>query len=246
MFRSPYKYFLLTFLLIIIDQIIKVAIHNTLQYEGNEIAIFGDFFKLHYVLNKGMAFGMTLDFVPQPYGKIVLSLFRISAMFGIGYYLVKLAQKKSPEGLLWSIAAILGGAIGNVVDSTFYGIIFQNAPAGSPTPWFHGQVIDMFFFDIYQGWLPDWVPIWGGTWYSTPIFNFADAAIFCGVVTILIFQNSFFEEPKKISVEPSIAEETLPAIEEEIEDSSNTPNEEIVDTIEQVKSEEETQNKPLE
>jgi signal peptidase II len=195
MFRSPYKYFWLTFLLILIDQLIKLAIHHYMQYEGNEIPVFGQWFKLHYVLNKGMAFGMTLDFVPKGYGKIVLSVFRIVAMFGIGIYLVNLARKKAPEGLLWSIAAILGGAIGNVIDSTFYGIFLHNAPVDSPTPWFHGQVIDMFFFDPYQGWIPEWVPLWGGSWYSTPIFNFADASIFCGVVTILLFQNTFFDSP---------------------------------------------------
>ena len=197
MFRSPYKYFWLTFLLIAIDQSIKYAIHHYLVYEGNEISVFGHWFKLHYVLNRGMAFGMELSFVPGGYGKIVLSLFRLVAMVGIGIYLVRLASKKAHEGLLWSIAAILGGAIGNVIDSTFYGKLLGNQPAGSPTPWFHGQVIDMFFFDPYQGWIPDWVPLWGGSWYSTPIFNFADASIFCGVVSILIFQNKFFDQPNK-------------------------------------------------
>ena len=197
MFRSPYKYFWLTFLLIAIDQSIKYAIHHYLVYEGNEISVFGHWFKLHYVLNRGMAFGMELSFVPGGYGKIVLSLFRLVAMVGIGIYLVRLASKKAHEGLLWSIAAILGGAIGNVIDSTFYGKLLGNQPAGSPTPWFHGQVIDMFFFDPYQGWIPDWVPLWGGSLYSTPIFNFADASIFCGVVSILIFQNKFFDQPKK-------------------------------------------------
>lgn len=197
MFRSPYKYFWLTFLLIIIDQLIKYAINHYLVYEGNEIAVFGQWFKLHYVLNRGMAFGMELSFIPGGYGKIVLSLFRLVAMVGIGIYLVKLASRKAHEGLLWSIAAILGGAIGNVIDSTFYGKLLGNQPAGSPTPWFHGQVIDMFFFDFYQGWIPEWVPLWGGSWYSTPIFNFADASIFCGVVSILVFQNKFFDQPKK-------------------------------------------------
>jgi signal peptidase II len=197
MFRSPYKYFWLTFLLIAIDQSIKYAIHRYLVYEGNEISVFGHWFKLHYVLNRGMAFGMELSFIPGGYGKIVLSLFRLVAMVGIGIYLVRLASKKAHEGLLWSIAAILGGAIGNVIDSTFYGKLLGNQPVGSPTPWFHGQVIDMFFFDPYQGWIPDWVPLWGGSWYSTPIFNFADASIFCGVVSILIFQNKFFDQPKK-------------------------------------------------
>ena len=197
MFRSPYKYFWLTFLLIAIDQSIKYAIHHYLVYEGNEISVFGHWFKLHYVLNRGMAFGMELSFIPGGYGKIVLSLFRLVAMVGIGIYLVRLASKKAHEGLLWSIAAILGGAIGNVIDSTFYGKLLGNQPVDSPTPWFHGQVIDMFFFDPYQGWVPDWVPLWGGSWYSTPIFNFADASIFCGVVSILIFQNKFFDQPKK-------------------------------------------------
>ena len=127
-------------------------------------------------------------------------------MIGIGYYLTKLAKKSAHEGLLWSIAAILGGAIGNVIDSTFYGVLLHNAPYDSPTPWFHGQVIDMFFFDFYQGWIPEWVPIWGGSWYSTPIFNFADAAIFCGVMAIMIWQNTFFAslEPKPVPVAPSV------------------------------------------
>ncbi|MDI9858755.1 lipoprotein signal peptidase [Flectobacillus roseus] len=206
MFRSPYKYFWLTFLLIVIDQIIKLAIYHFLKYEGNEVPIIGDFVKLHYVLNKGMAFGITLDFLPKGYSKIVLSLFRVFAMVGIGYYLTKLAKKNAHEGLLWSIAAILGGAIGNVIDSTFYGVLLHNAPYDSPTPWFHGQVIDMFFFDFYQGWIPEWVPVWGGSWYSTPIFNFADAAIFCGVMAIMIWQNTFFAslEPKPAPVAPSV------------------------------------------
>jgi signal peptidase II len=218
MFRSPYKYFLLTLLLIAIDQVIKFAVHRYMMYEGNEVEVFGHWFKLHYVLNRGMAFGMELSFIPGGYAKIVLSLFRLAAMCGIGIYLVRLANRKAPEGLLWSIAAILGGAIGNVIDSTFYGKLFGNNPAGSPTPWFHGQVIDMFFFDPYQGWIPDWVPIWGGSWYSTPIFNFADASIFCGVVAILIFQNKFFEQPKEEKIEEQHISESIENQSTEIDD----------------------------
>ncbi len=192
MLRSPYKYFGLTILLIFIDQVIKFAIHHFLQFPGNEVPVIGQWLKLHYVLNPGMAFGMTLDFIPNGYGKVALTVFRIIAMFGIGYYLTVLAKKNAHVGLLWSIASILAGAIGNVIDSIFYGIIFDNAPLGSPMPWFHGQVIDMFFFDFYQGWIPEKIPVLGGTYYSTPIFNFADACIFCGVVAILIWQNTFF------------------------------------------------------
>ena len=113
MFRSPYKYFGLTLLLIVIDQIIKLAVHYFMKYEGNEVPLLGEWFKLHYVLNRGMAFGITLDFIPKGYGKIVLSLFRIFAMFGIGYYLTKLASKKAHEGyfgvspLFWGVLSVM-------------------------------------------------------------------------------------------------------------------------------------------
>ncbi|MFN8357247.1 MAG: lipoprotein signal peptidase [Spirosomataceae bacterium] len=211
--KSPYKYFLLTILLIAIDQAIKLWVHFNM-FLGEELPILGNWFKLHYVTNEGMAFGMTLDFIPEGYRKIVLSVFRMFAMVGIGYYLTRLAQKGANEGLLWCVAAILGGAIGNVVDSTFYGVFLDNAPLGSPTPWFHGQVIDMFFFDIWRGELPTWIPIWGGTYYSNPIFNFADASIFCGVVTILFFQSTFFAHPKKEEVTETVEDEPVSELED--------------------------------
>jgi signal peptidase II len=183
---------MLTFLIIIIDQVIKYMVHKHMApgFIG-QINVIGDFFKLHYVSNPGMAFGITLDF---PYGKLVLTVFRLIAMFGIGFYLLKLAKNGSKSGLLWSIALILGGAIGNLIDSIFYGKLIGNAPYGTTNPWFHGQVIDMFFFDFWEGIIPKWVPIWGGSWYSTPIFNFADASIFIGVCSILLFQKRFFTE----------------------------------------------------
>ena len=190
--RSVYKYFLITLLIIIIDQAIKLAVH-TYMAPGfiGQINVIGDFFKLHYVTNPGMAFGITLEFAN---GKLLLTLFRLIAMFGIGYYLIKMAKNGSHTGLLWCIALILGGAIGNLVDSIFYGKFLGNAPIGSESPWFHGQVIDMFFFDFWEGEIPKWIPFFGGDYYSTPIFNFADASIFVGVVTILIFQKTFFVE----------------------------------------------------
>jgi signal peptidase II len=197
--RSAYKYFLLTFLIIIIDQAIKLAVHFNMEpgFIG-QINVIGNFFKLHYVTNPGMAFGITLDFA---FGKLILTFFRLIAMFAIGYYLVKLTKSHAKVGLLWCIALILGGAIGNLVDSIFYGKFLKNAPIGTTNPWFHGQVIDMFFFDFWEGMIPSWVPFWGGSYYSTPIFNFADASIFVGVVTILIFQNKFFNEPEKSNSE---------------------------------------------
>src|SRR5690606_22959672 len=93
------------------------------------------------------------------------------------------------------IAMILGGAIGNLVDSVFYGVWLNNAPYNASTPWFHGQVVDMYYFDIWEGYLPEWMPLWGGSYTALwPIFNIADAATFVGVAMILVFQSRFFPE----------------------------------------------------
>ncbi len=195
-----YKYFLLTIAIIILDQVVKLSVfYNMTLY--SEIPVLGNFFKLHYTINPGMAFGIVLEGV---YGKLLLSLFRLVAMVGIAYYLYSLAKKNTPPGFLWCMALILGGAIGNVVDSIFYGKFLGLVADNASTPWFHGQVIDMFYFDIWKGEIPKWVPIWGGDYTSLwPIFNIADASIFCGVVIILIFQRKFFIEKKEeIEIHP--------------------------------------------
>lgn len=189
--KSPYKFLFLTLILILIDQAIKLwMFYDVLPNHYGEIDLIPDFFKLHYVENKGMAFGMELG---GEYGKLILTTFRLGAMVGICWYLVHLARRNAHSGLLWSIAAVLGGAIGNVIDSTFYGVFLKNAPDGVSTPWFHGQVIDMFYAYGLDRQYPDWIPFLGGEYNTTPIFNFADACIFCGVVSILIFQQKFFE-----------------------------------------------------
>ena len=190
--KSNYRYFLLSLLIIGIDQLIKVSVHFFMEpgYFG-QIELIGSYVKLHYTLNPGMAFGMQIG---SDYGKLILTLFRIVAMFGIGYFLYQLTVKNNKPLLLTCVALVLGGAVGNLIDSTFYGIWFDNAPLESPMRLFHGQVIDMFFFDFWEGILPTWLPVWGGSYYSTPIFNFADAAIFCGVVIILLFQNKLFQK----------------------------------------------------
>jgi signal peptidase II len=137
-----------------------------------------------------MAFGMKLNF---EYGKLFLTLFRLVAMVGISYYLYTLINKGMHKGMLVCIALILGGAVGNVVDSIFYGVFLDNAPVGVPTPWFYGQVVDMFYVDIWEGRVADWIPFLGGKYMSLwPVFNVADASIFMGVFSILIFQKSFF------------------------------------------------------
>lgn len=191
--KKYYKYFLISFGVIVLDQMVKLLVHYNMDMGVNgQIQIFGEVFKLHYLTNPGMAFGMKLG---TEYGKLILTLFRLVAMAGIGYYLYSLIKKEMPVGLLVSIAMILGGAIGNVIDSTFYGVFLDNASYNAPTPWFYGQVVDMFYIDIWEGRLPDYIPFMGGKYMSLwPVFNVADASIFCGVFAILIFQKKFFKD----------------------------------------------------
>ncbi|QSE98375.1 lipoprotein signal peptidase [Fulvivirga lutea] len=206
------KYFLVALVVIIIDQASKMLVHNNMMMgTAGEIDVIGDWFKLHYLLNPGMAFGLKSS---HEYGKLLLTLFRLVAMVGIGYYIYYLYKKQAHTGLLWCMGLILGGAVGNVIDSTFYGVLLDNAPAGSPTPWFHGQVIDMLFFPLFDGYYPEWIPGIGGDYFLffSPVFNIADSSIFIGVVIILIFQKKFFvkeEDDKK-------SEETKEAVEESV------------------------------
>lgn len=190
------KYFGIAFLVIAIDQAVKMLVHFQMDFgTPGQLQIFGDWFKLHYTTNPGMAFGMELG---SEYGKMILTTFRLVAMVGIGYYLTYIIEKKNHPIYILCIAMILGGAIGNLVDSVFYGVLLDNAPYNAPTPWFHGQVVDMFYFDIWEGYVPDWVPLFGGSYTALwPIFNIADASIFIGVAIILIFQNRFFPEKKE-------------------------------------------------
>jgi len=193
-----YKYFLLALAIILVDQTSKLLVESNM-YLHQEINVLGDWFRLHYLLNPGMAFGIRWN---NEFGKLALTVFRIGAMFGIGYYLWKMAQKNTHTGFLWCMALILGGAVGNVIDSTFYGVLLENHPLDSPTPWFHGQVIDMLFFPIFEFTWPYWVPSVGGErfLFFSPVFNIADSSIFIGVVVILLFQRRFFKD--KFHTEP--------------------------------------------
>jgi signal peptidase II len=189
-----YKYYLLSLGIIILDQVVKMIVHFNMEL-SEEIPVFGDWFKIHYTENPGMAFGIQIDW---EYGKLLLTFFRLFAMVAIGYYISILAKKEVHQGLIWCVALILAGAIGNVIDSTFYGVLIDNAPVNASTPWFHGKVVDMFYIDIWSGIVADWVPIWGGQrLFLWPIFNVADASIFVGVAIILIFQKRFFADNNK-------------------------------------------------
>lgn len=191
------KYFLLTLGVIVLDQSFKLLVHYNMDLGVNgEIRVFGDWFRLHYTLNEGMAFGMKLDWV---YGKTLLTTFRLIASFAGIYFLYYYAKKHVHPGLLWSGALILAGAIGNVIDSVFYGVFLDNAPFDSSTPWFHGQVVDMLYFPFFDFIWPAWIPGIGGNSFQffSAIFNVADSSIFIGVCIILLYQKRFFPESKK-------------------------------------------------
>jgi signal peptidase II len=214
---KAYKYFLLALLVIILDQGSKLLVYNNM-YLHEEINVFGDWFRLHYLLNPGMAFGIRWE---NEFGKLALTIFRIGAMIGIGYYLAKMAIKGAHTGFLWCLGLILGGAIGNVIDSTFYGVLLNNAPEDAPTPWFHGQVIDMLYFPIFDFVWPEWLPYLGGTYFEffSPVFNIADSSIFIGVVIILIMQKKFFGDKKAEQEAPKENLSTIP----NSEDTTNQP-----------------------
>lgn len=177
--------FLLAALVIVADQLIKTWVHDHMQL-GEEIRFLGSRGMLHYTLNNGMAFGMEFG---GSWGKLFLTLFRIGAVVAIGYGLLFLIKHKYHRGLIMNVALIFAGALGNIIDSTFYGIIYNYASL------FHGQVIDMFYFPLLQGHYPSWFPLWAGDEFIffRPVFNLADAAISVGVILILINQKHYFK-----------------------------------------------------
>ncbi len=189
-----YKYFILTIAVIAFDQFTKMLVYTNMNlYE--EFNVLGEWFRIHFILNEGIAFGMKLNW---PYAKVVLTLFRLVASVGGVYLLVKYAKKGMHPGALWAGALILAGAVGNLIDSLFYGIWLDNAPYDAPFALFNGQVIDMLYFPLFEFTWPSWMPIVGGQYFHffNAIFNVADSSIFIGVVILLIFQKRFFPENK--------------------------------------------------
>lgn len=179
------KVTLFVVLMIVIDQTVKLLVKTNMSI-GESISVFGNWFQILFIENNGMAFGMLFG---GQVGKFILSLFRIALIVLISIYIHRLLKKDdTPTGVLFGLAAILCGAIGNMIDCMFYGIIFDYAP------FMFGKVVDMLYFPIIDTDLPANFPIWGGRHiiFFRPIFNIADSCITCGALYLIIFKWKFF------------------------------------------------------
>ncbi|MCY4418611.1 MAG: lipoprotein signal peptidase [Cytophagales bacterium] len=178
--------FLLTMVgIIFVDHACKIITHLKMQPGiAGEIVLIGNWLKLHYLTNPGMAFGLHFG---EGFGKLFLTGSRLFIIAGLGYYLWRLIMKDESKWVLICLSLILAGAIGNLIDGIFYGAWLDNAPPYAPTPWGYGQVVDMIFIDIWSGYIPSYIPLIGGKYLSLwPVFNIADATIFISV-GLLVF-----------------------------------------------------------
>ena len=203
------KAYIIAIVVLLIDQISKIYIktHFVLRESVNVLGL--EWFEINFIENEGMAWGAQ---IPGSYGKLILTLFRIVAVVAIGWWLQDSVKKKHSSFLIVPIALILAGAFGNIIDSVFYGIIFDQSTVNhvatlfADKPYgtlFHGKVVDMFYFPIWHGTLPSWLPIWGGQEFSffNAIFNVADAAISVGVIILILFNKRAFAKSNETVTE---------------------------------------------
>ncbi len=184
-------------IVLLIDQISKIYIKTNFLY-GEEVVVF-DWFRIHFIENNGMAWGAELG---GKTGKLFLTIFRLFAIAGIGYWLYNSVKKNAPTILIVAISLIFAGAMGNIIDSVFYGIIFDTPRNATATlfadePYgklLYGKVVDMLYFPIWSGDLPEWLPIWGGKPFTffNAIFNVADTAISTAVGILIVFNKKAF------------------------------------------------------
>ncbi len=199
--------FLVVFLVLLIDQVVKIWIKTNMTL-GQEFVVFEDWFKIHFTENKGMAFGWQLG---GDSGKLFLTVFRVFAVFGITLFLIYIIKRKYKPIAIFSISLVLAGALGNIIDSVFYGVLFGESTTvtkavflpegGGYSKLLYGSVVDMFYFPLVDTTYPTWMPFFGGEnlKFFRPVFNVADSAITVGVVLIFIFRNKFFIEKREDS-----------------------------------------------
>lgn len=198
-------FFILVFVLIILDQWLKIWVKTNMALHET-IPVFGEWFQLYFVENEGMAFGLSFG---ENIGKLILSLFRVAISGFLIYYVINLIKKEKIDALVLSILSlIIAGALGNIIDSCFYGMIFSKSavydvatafPAeGGYAALFYGKVVDMFYFKLFY--IPKWVPFWGGLHFFPAIFNIADSCVTVGLAGLLIFNKRIFTEKKEEEV----------------------------------------------
>lgn len=194
---------LIVFLVLVIDQALKIWVKTHMEY-GEEFTLLGlSWAKIHFVENEGMAFGLELG---GDVGKLALSVFRLVAVGFLIYIIHSLVKAKETFGVILSFSLILAGALGNILDSAFYGLIFSATPYhggiatlfppnGGYAPFLFGKVVDMLYFPMINTTLPTWLPIWGGQNFEffRPVFNISDAAISSGVISLLLFNRRIFK-----------------------------------------------------
>lgn len=197
------KLLVLGALLVIADQVIKVLVKTNMTL-GESIHVFGDWFQILFIENEGMAFGMKFG---GAVGKFLLSFFRIILFGGLVWWIGRLLKKgDTPAGVTVGLAMIAAGALGNIIDSLFYGLIFTESTymtvaefGGGYAPFMFGKVVDMFYFPIIDTTFPEWMPLIGGNPFRffAPVFNFADSCVTCGALYLIFFQWRFFSKEDK-------------------------------------------------